>query len=429
MKNYSFLLLIFFSIFLLGFGSRDWEKDQETVNIHINNIPNLSGIYSSTSHNHDLAYQQISAALTIYATITPSTDMQDFLSSADYAAILSKINTAQVASSAKTTPIDNDKFNFFDSASSYISKIITWAEIKTVLTTALILDEDDMASNSTTQAPSQQSVATYVASGLATKQNTVSNDTLPEGVITSRNIENGEVAAIDLAPDAGGTIQSVAISDAGTLTPTAGYKNILVLLTPNDVTTNIVVSETGPINDADVYIINIHSTNVAVFANAANNLELHQPSITLKANQILHIKYVSDRWDRISDTSNIMFVKAIGLPTYYASELNDTSDPHLLTVEELMNSNISNGESIGADEWDFPARTEGWNFCFIIEVAQNVTLKPNGTEQWYFNGVQMSAGESIVNNSPTIGEKICCTSTEQIVEWNSKYTDWAQETP
>lgn len=115
--------------------------------------------------------------------------------------------------------------------------------------------------------------------------------------------------------------------------------------------------------------------------------------------------------------------------TLKASELNDTSDPHTLIAAELQNKILTNSESVGADEWDFPARAEGWNFMFIIEAAQNVTLDPNGTEQWYLNGVQMAAGEAIVNTAPTVGEVLECISTESAVYCESNDPDWQEETP
>jgi hypothetical protein len=118
-----------------------------------------------------------------------------------------------------------------------------------------------------------------------------------------------------------------------------------------------------------------------------------------------------------------------GTPTLLASELGDTSDPHLLVIGELRNTILTNSESVGADEWDFPARAEGWNFMFVIEAVQNVTLDPNGTEQWYLNGVQLAAGEAIVNTAPTVGEAIECVSTESAVYCESNDPDWQEETP
>jgi hypothetical protein len=118
--------------------------------------------------------------------------------------------------------------------------------------------------------------------------------------------------------------------------------------------------------------------------------------------------------------------------TLEASELNDDSDPHTLTASELYGTFLSNAESSGADEWDFPARSEGWDFCFDKEVDQNVTLDPNGTEQWYYRTdnsayTQLSAGEALLNT--TAGKStICCHSTEVAVYCNAD-ENWAEETP
>ena len=106
----------------------------------------------------------------------------------------------------------------------------------------------------------------------------------------------------------------------------------------------------------------------------------------------------------------------IPVMTLLASELNDTSDAHLLTVIELKNTIITNSESVGADEWDFPAKTEGWNFTFIKEADQNIVLDPNGAENWWFRTndlayTQNGAGTSIDNT--TAGKStITCFSTE-----------------
>jgi hypothetical protein len=134
-------------------------------------------------------------------------------------------------------------------------------------------------------------------------------------------------------------------------------------------------------------------------------------------------------WVAFLSVAGSLIVSGIDTPTLLASELDDDSDPHTLIAAEVKNKIITNSESTGADEWDFPAIAEGWNFIFIIEAAQNVTLDPNGTDQWYLNGTQMAAGEAIVNTSPTVGESIACFSTESSVYCESKYSDFAEESP
>lgn len=104
------------------------------------------------------------------------------------------------------------------------------------------------------------------------------------------------------------------------------------------------------------------------------------------------------------------------VPTLRAPELNDSSDPILLVTAELQNTILSNINSVGPDEWDFPPRTEGWNFIFIKEADQNVTLDPYGTESWWFRVNDMpyvahGYGVPIYNNTPG-RSTVTCFSTE-----------------
>jgi hypothetical protein len=129
-------------------------------------------------------------------------------------------------------------------------------------------------------------------------------------------------------------------------------------------------------------------------------------------------------WVADEKTDGTKFFSSIPTPTLIASELNDTSDPHTLIVEELKGMILSNSASTGADQWEFPAVTEGWNFIFIIEAAQNVALHPIDSSKWYLNGTVLAADRSIVNTAPTIGESIACFSTGTYVYCESKYSDF-----
>jgi hypothetical protein len=122
-------------------------------------------------------------------------------------------------------------------------------------------------------------------------------------------------------------------------------------------------------------------------------------------------------------------IKSIGLVTLETDELTDTSSPHGLVSTELMNTILSNANATGAIEYDAPARAENWNFVVVCEEAQNIVVDPNGTEQWYLNGSQLAAGENIQNTACTKSESMACFSTEEEVYCESKYSDWAEETP
>ncbi len=137
-------------------------------------------------------------------------------------------------------------------------------------------------------------------------------------------------------------------------------------------------------------------------------------------------------WDASGDiTASSITVDTItvdrvtsALPTLLASELDDTSDPHTLIEAELQNTILTNSESMGPDEWDFPVLAEGRNFMFVIEAVQNVTLDAPGAETWYLNGVIKGAGVAITNAAPTVGEIITCISTESNMFCESNDPDW-----
>lgn len=103
------------------------------------------------------------------------------------------------------------------------------------------------------------------------------------------------------------------------------------------------------------------------------------------------------------DEDGALHANSFELTTLKASELNDTSDPHTLTEVELKTKILTNSESTGADEWDFPARGEGWSFKFTKEADYDVALDPNSTENYWFRDdptaayAQVGAGIAIEN--------------------------------
>lgn len=131
------------------------------------------------------------------------------------------------------------------------------------------------------------------------------------------------------------------------------------------------------------------------------------------------------KWDEDGND----YANGIEVPTHLAAELDDddgtpNATPFVLIASELQGSILSNSGAVGAWEYDFPAQSEGWNFIYMIEAAQNVTLDPNGTEAWYMNGSACGAGDPIANTSPTVGESVSCISTEGDVYCKSSDADW-----
>jgi hypothetical protein len=137
----------------------------------------------------------------------------------------------------------------------------------------------------------------------------------------------------------------------------------------------------------------------------------------------------SGAWKSLITLEGDWAIRAIPLIEWLTSTLTDTTSPHDLVAAELKGTVLTNSGAGASTTYNFPARTVGWNFIVQVEAAQNIVLNPNGTEQWYLNGTQMAAGENIQNAAPTVGESITCFSTTAAVYCESKYTDWAQETP
>jgi len=238
---------------------------------------------------------------------------------------------------------------------------------------------------------------------------------------------DSEVELIALTP----IPQAASVDNAGTITPTAGYRRVDIQLTAVSDPSAITLGETGAINDAVVSITNI-SANTATFGYSAGVFEHNGgagKSLVLEQWQTIVIQYISDRWVLQSNESSSVYFKSIELSTIELDELSDTTGDRLLTDAELKSNVISNKGATGATVFNMPALAEGRNFEVIIEAAQNISIVPNGTEQFYLNGTQMAAGEAIVNEAPTVAESIVCITTETAWYFESKYSDFAQDTP
>lgn len=140
-------------------------------------------------------------------------------------------------------------------------------------------------------------------------------------------------------------------------------------------------------------------------------------------------------WTGFLSADGNLIVSSIELLEYTTETLNDTSTPHDLLDAELKGVLVTNYGATESRTFNAPAAAGGWNVTFQIIAAQSMIINPNGTEQWYLNGTQLAAGENIQNTSPTRGESMVCFSAQTgstpsyAVFCESKYSDWAEETP
>jgi hypothetical protein len=90
---------------------------------------------------------------------------------------------------------------------------------------------------------------------------------------------------------------------------------------------------------------------------------------------------------------------------------------------------ISNGNASADAVLDFEdsALAEGRDFCVVIEAAYQITIEPDTDENWYLNGTQCGANDAIFNDDDTVGEMVCCISTERNMFCVSQDANWECE--
>jgi hypothetical protein len=115
--------------------------------------------------------------------------------------------------------------------------------------------------------------------------------------------------------------------------------------------------------------------------------------------------------------------------TIELDDLSDTTTPHNIVENETRGFIISNGNASADAVLDFEdsALAEGRDFCVVIEAAYQVTIEPDTGENWYLNGTQCGADDAIFNDDDTVGEMVCCFSTERNMFCVSQDANWECE--
>jgi hypothetical protein len=111
------------------------------------------------------------------------------------------------------------------------------------------------------------------------------------------------------------------------------------------------------------------------------------------------------------------------------SALSDSTSPHNLIESETIEAILTNyGASADAvlDFEDIPIQ-DGRDFCVIVEAAYQITIEPDTGENWYLNGTQCGADDAIFNDDDTVGETVCCVSTNNNMFCVSQDANWECE--
>jgi hypothetical protein len=115
--------------------------------------------------------------------------------------------------------------------------------------------------------------------------------------------------------------------------------------------------------------------------------------------------------------------------TLELDDLSDSTSPHNIVENETRGFIISNGNASADAVLDFEdsALAEGRDFCVVIEAAYQITIEPDTDENWYLNGTQCGANDAIFNDDDTVGEMLCCISTERNMFCVSQDANWECE--
>lgn len=136
------------------------------------------------------------------------------------------------------------------------------------------------------------------------------------------------------------------------------------------------------------------------------------------------VLYASDspaEWLLVRSADGILYFDNIWAPvmlpsfSHYATAenaYNDTATPHVLLLNEVYGSVITNAGAASARVYTTPAAAHGFNFMVMIVAAENFDLEPYSSQQFWLNGSQMAAGEHIQNTAGNKGDIMFCWSAE-----------------
>ena len=200
----------------------------------------------------------------------------------------------------------------------------------------------------------------------------------------------------------------------------------------------LLISETGA--DANDRIIVVNAGTPVLEIGDIDGQQEIVPSgntVYLPQNGVASFIYSGSAWHLESIHTDRVTFSSIAIDTLTTDELGDDTSPHDLTQTEMKSHYHSTlGDASGTTVvYNCPEADEGWNVCFHVGIAgQGISINPNGTEQYWLNGTQLTAGQNIQipDVAADIGESLWCYSitdsgvTTQ-VHCDSKYTDWEGE--
>lgn len=297
------------------------------------------------------------------------------------------------------------------------------------------LDEDDMASDSATAVPSQQSTLARIVSGDALQLTITDLDNPPVDGATTTAPTSDWAADFDAE-------QAVTVTAAPTqVTPTATKRRVRIILTGTSKDGyEVELLEGSAFEGQALIIINEDDADIYHIDHVANNVENGGSAIYLHPGDSATYVYQTDAWYLIGLISHTLSVSSIALPSraHFADAdavYSDTTTPHVLIDAECKGSIITNAGAGEDRVYTFPAFSFGMNGMAQVMAAYQMDLEPVSGGRFWFNGSQMDVDEHIINAADTKGDgPISFWSIETAdgtyeVFMKSDNANWAEATP
>ena len=195
--------------------------------------------------------------------------------------------------------------------------------------------------------------------------------------------------------------QAATVANAGTLTPTAGYKEIDIALTCSNDPSAITLAEAGAIANAVIRVTNV-AANTCTVAYAASNFE-HKggtgTSLTLETGDSFIAQFQTDRWRVLVNNSSTQYFSYLQVPTKTLDPVVGDPDSTTFTT---ASTNLYGQRFIATATGTYAHSgvvSTGENWVIESQTATAVAVTVNASDTYWLNGVSCTASVGLTSDS------------------------------
>jgi len=195
--------------------------------------------------------------------------------------------------------------------------------------------------------------------------------------------------------------QTAATDNAGTLTPTTGYKEVSVLWSPASNPSDITLADSAAYDGVRVTIFNVHS-NIGTLTASDTVQEIPGGSVYLIQQDSAIFEYRTDRWYHVGgmqknvayDSFQITGIVSGGARTPVTGDADDFA-------ANFIGNNLYGGTFVAnaTGTAQLPVMAVGMNFCVITLGDIEVVVDTNGADGYLKDGITGAEGKNITNKS------------------------------